>query len=145
MKGVILALLLALSGAEAGMPPGLVTNVIDGDTLEVDGMRVRLIGVSVPELKSVVPCAKYWAHEAFRYVAGRVLGRQVRIETDVERTDRFGRRLAYVWIDGEMLQELLIRQGLGRAVDSGQNRKYRTRLVELDRQAAQEQTGMHRP
>jgi micrococcal nuclease len=48
--------------------------------------------------------------EAAAYTASRLFGQVVRLEDDVERHDVYGRRLAYVYLDGANFErELLAR------------------------------------
>jgi endonuclease YncB( thermonuclease family) len=79
-----------------------VARVVDGDTVRVlmpDGTEepVRLIGVNTPE--STTRHEPY-GEEASKY-AKRALpkGRAVWLEFDVELRDRYGRILAYVWLE----------------------------------------------
>jgi endonuclease YncB( thermonuclease family) len=51
--------------------------------------------------------------EAAAYTTSRLFGQVVRLEDDVERHDIYGRRLAYVYLDGDFEQELL-RNGYAR-------------------------------
>lgn len=80
----------------AGLPPGddaTVGSITDGDTFRTaDGTRVRLIGVDTPERGDC------YFSEASRHLETLIpAGSEVRLAYDVERTDRFGRTLAYVY------------------------------------------------
>jgi micrococcal nuclease len=92
-----------------------VAFVIDGDTLVLDGGdKVRLIGVDTPETGGYRP-AEAWGSEATaltRQMIDQVDG-SVRLQFDDERLDKFGRHLAYVWCGDQLLNEELIRAGLG--------------------------------
>lgn len=92
-----------------------VASVIDGDTLVLDDKtKVRLIGVNAPETGGYRP-AEPWGQEATaltRQLIGEVDGR-VRLQFDDERRDKFDRQLAYVWCGERLLNEELIRAGLG--------------------------------
>jgi micrococcal nuclease len=92
-----------------------VAFVIDGDTLVLDdGTKVRLIGVDTPETGGYRP-AEAWGPEATalaRQFIDRVDG-EVRLQFDDERLDKYGRQLAYVWCGDRLLNEELIRAGLG--------------------------------
>lgn len=107
-----------------------VTRVIDGDTLVVvpnpspelrEGTHVRLIGVDAPEM-AYSPAARIpgqadpFAVEATGYVRHEVEGKNVRLEFGPERGDRYGRTLAYVYLeDGTLLNAEIIRHGYARA------------------------------
>jgi micrococcal nuclease len=75
-----------------------VVEVNDGDTITVlqDGRRerVRLIGIDAPELEQ-----RPWGQKAKRYLKDLVNASQwtVSLEFDVEKTDKYGRLLSYVW------------------------------------------------
>ena len=67
-----------------------VTKVIDGDTLDTSVGRVRFFGVDTPER------GKSCFQEASDFTR-MVAGSKVRLETGPRRTDRYGRRIAYVY------------------------------------------------
>jgi hypothetical protein len=46
------------------------------------------------------------------------------LECDVERRDRYGRMLAYVWVDGQMVNWALVRQGWAVVLTYPPNVKY---------------------
>ena len=105
-----------------GRPPGrrdataTVTRAVDGDTIEispaVDGIEdVRLIGVDAPEMSG--DCGEEpYVEEATSYAASWE-GLQVGLELGEERTDRYGRLLAYVHdpLLGTTMNEDLLRSG----------------------------------
>jgi micrococcal nuclease len=73
-----------------------VESITDGDTLRVTGSeRVRLIGIDTPEVSGGVEC---FGREATAHLNALIPpGTPVRLEYDAERTDRYGRTLAYVY------------------------------------------------
>ncbi len=95
----------------------LVKRVVDGDTLVVEAGskedRVRLICVDTPE--SVHPDPRKnspLGKQAYEYTRGRLENRQVRLANDGKDTfDRYGRRLAYVMVDGANFNVELVREG----------------------------------
>ena len=95
----------------------LVTGVVDGDTLIVQGVgRVRLIGVDTPETVDPRRPVQYFGKEASVFTHRMAEGKVVRLEFDAERKDRFGRTLAYVYLpDGTFLNAELVKQGYGHA------------------------------
>jgi micrococcal nuclease len=94
-----------------------VIRVVDGDTLQLDGgERVRLIGVDTPETVHPNKPVGYFGKEASAFTKRMAEGKRARLEFDVERTDRFGRTLAYVYLeDGTFLNAEIIREGYGHA------------------------------
>ena len=113
-SALILALFLALASQVYAQ---LVTRVVDGDTLIVQGVgRVRLIGVDTPETVDPRRPVQYFGKEASAFTSRMAQGKVVRLEFDVERKDRFGRTLAYVYLpDGTFLNAEIVKQGYGHA------------------------------
>lgn len=101
---------LVVPGVEAqATRPCTVERVIDGDTFTcADGERVRLLLVDAPEIDDEPPGVL-----ARAFVRGLLPpGARVRLETDVEVRDRYGRFLAYVHLpDGRLLNRVLARRG----------------------------------
>lgn len=96
-------------GSGCGPSRAVVERVIDGDTVELDsGERVRYLLVDTPENTTSVEC---FGEEATAFNRALVEGRQVRLTYDVECTDRFGRLLAYVEIEGRSVNQALVEQG----------------------------------
>lgn len=96
----------------------IVRRVVDGDTLVLsDGTRVRLIGVDTPETKHPSRPVEYFGKEASEFTRREIEGRPVRLEYDWQKTDRYGRTLAYVFraSDGFFLNAELIKQGYAHA------------------------------
>jgi len=93
-----------------------VTRVIDGDTIVVDGVgTVRLIGVDTPETVDPRRPVQYFGKEASDFTKQLATGKHVRLDFDQDRTDRYGRTLAYVYLQPEnlLLNAEIIRQGYG--------------------------------
>lgn len=95
----------------AGLTLCTVTNVVDGDTIDVSGCsepgRIRLLLIDTPEVNP----GECFGKEATEYTKSRLLNRQVGIEKDISNKDGFGRNLRYIWIDGELFNEVIVRDG----------------------------------
>lgn len=93
--------------------PATVKRVIDGDTIELaSGEKVRYIGVDTPEKVSPTVSTQCFADEASRYNQSLVEGKNVRLSQDTSARDRYGRLLAYVYLeDGRFLNEELVKNG----------------------------------
>ena len=96
-----------------------VTKVTDGDTIHVSyegsDERVRLIGVNTPEVDWYGGEAQCYGAEAGLYARRRLSGARVRLVFDVQRRDRYGRLLAYVYLGSEFFNLTLVRLGYARA------------------------------
>jgi micrococcal nuclease len=105
--------------ADFRFEPGVarhVERVVDGDTLMLEGhVRVRLIGVDTPETKHPRKPVEPLGPEATEFTRSQVENRDVTLQFDRERRDRYGRVLAYVYVDGKLLNEEIIRAGFSRA------------------------------
>lgn len=94
----------------------VVQRVVDGDTLLMEGGdRVRLLGVDTPETVRENFPVEPWGPEASSFTKQMVEGRAVVLKFAKERRDRYGRILAYVYVDGVHLNEELIRAGFSEA------------------------------
>jgi len=94
-----------------GCRVGTLNYVVDGDTVDVDGIRVRLIGYDTPER------GQCGYAEAKARVAQLVGDSKVVVLTVDGRdvTDRYRRELAYVRRDDIDLGRVLISEGLAHA------------------------------
>ena len=97
-----------------------VTRVIDGDTIELDnGQKVRLLGTDCPESVHPFKQIEPYGPEAAAFTRSRLEGRRVKIRFDNPEnkiyTDRYGRWVAYVYLNGRLFNATLIRKGYARA------------------------------
>ena len=101
--------LRATAEALERMTPCEVTDVIDGDTIRCAALgRVRLLLIDSPERDQ-----KPWGGRARESLAAMIpVGSSVRLETDVQLRDRYGRLLAYLYrLDGLQVNEMMVRNG----------------------------------
>lgn len=125
----------------------LVTRVVDGDTIivDVDGTeeRIRMIGIDTPE--SVHPDADRnveYGKVASAFTREKLQDQNVTLEYDVEERDRYGRILAYVWLDGEMLNKTLLQEGHAKVATYPPNVKYVDDFTALQEQARDNEKGV---
>ena len=126
---------------------GIVVHVEDGDTIDVrigDRIeRVRYIGMDAPEVPHYGVGGTRAGEAASRLNQALVGGRQVRLELDVERRDHYGRLLAYVWVDGAMINLELVRRGYARALTIQPNRRYARAFAAAEAEARAAGRGLH--
>ena len=111
--------------------------ILDGDTFTIkNGLNVRLLGINAPDR------GKQNYQESTDYLAMLILNKKLTFEYDKYQDDKFGRILAYVWIDcideirvychGDkaLVNEVLVKKGLAVGViyDDRKKLKYQDLL-----------------
>ena len=137
----------AISQGRCGPVQATVTRVVDGDTVEVlygsQVYKVRYLNVDAPELNSSSgDPAECLAEEARDLNEILVYERTVELEYDEECTDRFGRLLAFVKVDGRMVNEVLVERGFGRVLVIPPNVKYQSEYELLEAKAIENRAGI---
>jgi len=116
MRKIIFILLgLLFIGSLYGENLYVATRVIDGDTIVIDNKKkIRLIGVDTPETVHPSKSVEYFGKEATLFTKRICEGKIVRLEYDWQRYDKYGRTLAYVYLeDGTFINAEIIKQGYG--------------------------------
>lgn len=114
--------------------------VVSGQTLEVLNPtqqsalieRVRLIGIEAPDIKQ-----QPWGEAAKNHLeqvltkanAQQLVLDTVFLEPDIQEKDSSGRWLAYVWHEGVLLNEQLVKEGYVLAAPRAPNSKYDSRFA----------------
>ncbi|MGF9891829.1 thermonuclease family protein [Priestia megaterium] len=124
-----------------------VTRVVDGDTFHAlvnnKDEKIRLILVDTPEtVKRNVQIQRY-GPEASAYTKSVLKpGTKVTLELDVQERDPYGRILAYVYVNGKMLNETLLEKGLARVAVFPPNTRYVDEFREIQNKAKQQKLGV---
>ena len=100
---------------------------------------MRYIGIDTPE---VHPQLEAYGMEALQANRELVEGKEVRLERDVSETDKYGRLLRYVYVNGILVNAELVRQGLAYARAYPPDTKYQDYLEELETEAREAGRGM---
>lgn len=122
--------------------------VVDGDTawFDVNGesTKVRFLYIDTPEsTKEIQPYGK----EASNYTKEQLTNAtkiELELNVDGDRTDKYDRLLAWVFIDGELLQEKLASQGLVKKFyDYGYDYTYKNDIIKADKEAQDNKRGIY--
>ncbi len=114
----------------------IVTKVIDGDTVVVEGgYHVRLLGMDADE--KGYPCYE----QAKKRLENLVLGKQVILEKDKTDLDQYGRCLRYIFINNTNVDVQLVQEGLAVARFYPPDVKYKTEIASAEKQAQQNSVG----
>jgi micrococcal nuclease len=146
---------LAGGGEQGGL--FYVIRVIDGDTIKLsNGERVRLIGIDTPEsrynnklerdaarsrkdINTILKLGK----EASGFTRNLVEGKRIRLEFDIEKRDKYGRLLAYVYLeDGTFVNAKVLEEGYAQIMTIPPNVKYADYFSKLQREARQNHKGL---
>lgn len=135
-----------------------VAHVYDGDTIKLaNGERVRFVGIDTPESsgnkKAMRDAARSgrdvreilkMGHMAAAYTRSLLEGRRVRLEFDIERRDKYGRLLAYIYRvdDGLFVNEDIIKNGYAYPMTIPPNIRHADEFRKLFRQARQMHKGL---
>jgi len=115
-----------------------VVKVIDGDTLEVRchgrHLRVRLFGIDAPEWQ------QDFSRQAKEFTRQRVEGQ--RVELRPKDWDKYGRLVAVVYIEGNSLNEELLREGLAWVHIYYCNEPFCRKWRQLEKEARAERRGL---
>ncbi|MBI2674821.1 MAG: thermonuclease family protein [Candidatus Aenigmarchaeota archaeon] len=115
----------------------IVERVIDGDTIALrNGDRVRLLSIDTPER------GQYYYTESKIFLERLVGGKGIRLETDAENKDKYGRLLRYVFADGRLTNVELVREGYARSLIFNSNEKYANAVLEAEKEAKSEGKGL---
>lgn len=95
---------------------GRVEYLSDGDTIGVRSgsqlLKVRMLGIDTPELHFHGQKQSPWAEAALDYLSGLIPpGTQVRLLTDLDEHDKYGRLLAYVMLGQQNINLEMVRSG----------------------------------
>lgn len=124
--------------------PANVVRVVDGDTINVrfkqeldDGniYKVRLIGIDTPESKHIDKSKNTKEGQiAYEYTKKMLEGKDIILEFDIAPKDKYGRFLAYVYLENELYNKHLLDIGYAKIMTIQPNSKY----VEIFKKAQKE-------
>lgn len=126
-----------------------IVRVVDGDTVKIktsNGKQetVRLLLIDTPETVHPSKPVQPFGPEASKFSKELMpAGSEVEVETGIGERDKYGRLLAYFYVDGKMVNKLLLEKGLARvAYVYAPNTKYLDELEAIQKQAQKEEIGI---
>lgn len=126
----------------------LVTRVVDGDTIVVEGnLTVRFVGIDTPETvdpKRPVGC---YGKQASNEVKSLLTGKEVILQKDVSDTDKYHRLLRYIYLpldNGQTLfvNDYLVREGFARVLTYPPDVKYDEKFRNAESEAKMDKKGL---
>lgn len=121
----------------------------DGDTarflLDDENVRVRFLGINTPEISGENKVEEPYGNEALTYTKNKLdSAKKIEIEFDdvADKEDRFGRKLAWIWVDDELLELELLERGLAKTYMLKKDYKYATELKKAENKAKNAKVGL---
>lgn len=122
-----------------------IESVTDGDTIKFKDpnsnskqlVTMRVLNVDTPEVHGP-KAGQLYGEEASEFAKRTLEGKDVTIELSAKESpyDNYGRLLGYVFIDDQLYEELIIKEGLARvAYVYSPDTKYQEQLQEAEQQA----------
>lgn len=146
----LIILLSSWSYSDAQVNRFRVVEVNDGDTITIrvkgflgipsGNERVRLIGIDAPEFKQ-----EPWGRLSKRHLKKLISESDwiVGVEFDVEKRDKYGRLLCYLWDKrGRLINERMLEDGYALLYTIPPNVKYSDRFIAAERRAQQRKAGI---
>lgn len=126
----------------------LLINCIDGDTavFSEDGSiyTYRFLGINTPEIKDKI---EEYGIEASNYTCEKLKSADniyVRYENTSSHTDKYDRHLVWVYVDDNLLQELLIKSGYAKVEYVYTKLTFLNKLYEYEKDAINNRVGVYR-
>lgn len=123
---------------------------IDGDTATFkdssgNSYKTRFLAIDTPETVHPTKGEQPYGKEASNYTCNTLTSASsIQLETDPNSDikDRYGRLLAWVYVDGKLLQESLVEQGLAKVAYLYGNYKYTEQLKVVESNAKTSKLGV---
>lgn len=136
---LVAATLLLSLACQQPSNTAMVLQVIDGDTVVIDGgYHVRYIGIDAPEK------GEFYYAEAKQMNEKLVAGKKVKLEKNISDKDSYGRLLRYVYVGDTFINAELVRQGCAWAKAYPPDVKYQVYLEAMEKEARESKRGVWR-
>lgn len=127
----------------SNLPEYRVIEALDGDTIRVEKIgKIRYIGINAPEIH--YPAKKVQPYGLESYLANRRLveGKKVCLQLDAQERDKYGRILAYVYVEKIFVNAYLVESGYARVMTVPPNVQFQDLFLKLQREARKNKRGL---
>ena len=120
---------------------------IDGDTakfkMKNEIIKVRFLAIDTPEIKHDKVKEEPYGNEASNYTCNKLKhAKKIELEFEKEKKDKYDRYLAWVFIDDNLLQKLIIKKGLAKTAYIYDDYKYVELLKTEENNAKKKKIGI---
>lgn len=124
-------------------------DTVDGDTAKVtmnnEKVTVRFLGIDTPETVHPEKEVEPYGPEASNFTKETLKNAtkiELEFDNNADKQDKYNRYLAWIWVDGELLQEKIIKKGFAKTYMLQDNYKYAGRLQEAEEEAKENKLGI---
>lgn len=125
------------------------SDCVDGDTIKVilnkKEYTVRMLAVDTPESVHPTKGVEYYGKEASEFTCQSVKNAkklELEYDDDSDKEDKYGRLLAWVFVDGKLLQEELVKNGYAKVAYLYGDYKYTEKLESVQEKASAKNIGV---
>lgn len=118
---IILILLFPTCIVKAEKLPVSLSSCVDGDTakfvLNDDIITARFLAIDTPETKHPTKKEEPWGKEASEFTCNSLKNAfkiEIEYDSNSDVFDKYKRHLVWVWVDDQLLQESIIKNGYGK-------------------------------
>ena len=126
-----------------------LVSTVDGDTakFEMNGeqVTVRFLGINTKETVDPQVGEEAWGKEASDFTKDKLQNAnkiELEFDSSSDEKDKYDRYLAWIWVDDELLQNLLVENGLAENYMLQNNYKYAGTLQESEEMAKNNKLGI---
>jgi micrococcal nuclease len=116
-----------------------VDRIIDGDTIESNSTSIRLLGINAPEK------GDFYYNEAKEFLASEIFNKTVVLKFTNEKTDKYGRTLAYIFLDEININVKTVKQGYANYYFYSGKDEYSDELVDAWKECIKNRINLCRP
>lgn len=130
------------SNAKAGKKFSVkVTKCVDGDTAWFSKVgKTRFLYVDTPESTNKI---QPYGKTASNYTCSKLKNaKKIQLQYDGVKTDKYGRVLAWVWVDNKLLQKQLVQKGYVKGFYDYGNYSYESSLLVAQKKAKNKKVGI---
>ena len=148
-KLVFIFLLLICINVKAETIEVTYKSCVDGDTawftMDNEDIKVRFIGINAPELEHEESEAEYYSEEAKDYVCKKLESAtkiELEFDSNSDKQDKYERFLAWIFIDGNLLQKDIVRNGYAKVAYLYDDYKYSDIVLKNEEIAKKKKLGI---
>ena len=146
---VFLMVILTTTNVKAETVKVKLKKCVDGDTarfvIDNEVKSTRFLAINTPEIKHGKKQAEAYGVEASKYTCKKLKNaKKIELEYDdnSDKTDKYGRVLAWVFVDEELLQDDLVKNGYAEVKYLYGDYKYTSKLQKSEKKAKKEKLNM---